>query len=213
MFRELLAERERVVLAEANRTGVYNPHAPQYMDGRLGIIDEETVNIETKIQLLENQIQNMEQENDSSSWDNATNIISSADRVELEIISQKFMNEIIDRRLMQMDLEIKLLNKDQQICELRSALEKYTSQPAGNTQPVVNPLPVINIPHNEIPPSNLSSPHQETQHQEHQSQNVHKNIEEMIQKAIFENPISSPVQEPSSITMEEMHDSIKRTRY
>jgi len=53
---ELLAERERVVQAVANETGIDDPSVPQYMDDRIELIDAEVTVLDAKIRGLQDEL-------------------------------------------------------------------------------------------------------------------------------------------------------------
>ncbi|KAJ3100346.1 hypothetical protein HDU97_002264 [Phlyctochytrium planicorne] len=147
--RELLAERERCVAADTEKTGVYAPHLPQYMDERLGVLDLEIAMANARIKKAEDEMkmgrslgsvsvlspQNPEGEplsppsyipslsDGELSWENAINLLRSLDALELEFISSLLLEDLVSARVTLKSKETLISDNEKQVADLRMALQ------------------------------------------------------------------------------------------
>ncbi|KAJ3007560.1 Kinesin-like protein kif21b [Thoreauomyces humboldtii] len=111
----LLDEREKVVRAEEDRTGRYEPEAWQYMDGRLAELDQAIGTIGTQIAEAERALRRARLAGESPpppsalsarrplaevdlGWDNAVNLLRSVDPFELEAVAELYLDEVVALR-------------------------------------------------------------------------------------------------------------------
>ncbi|KAI8846795.1 hypothetical protein BC829DRAFT_257564 [Chytridium lagenaria] len=148
--RELMAERDRCVAADAERTGVYSPHLPQYMDERLGVLDLEIAMANARINKVEGAMKlglgsttslsslrgNVSGSAPISppsyvpsmtdgelSWENALNLLRSLDHIELEFIASMLLDDMIGLRVSLRMQESAIGDNDKQVADLRLALQ------------------------------------------------------------------------------------------
>ncbi|KAI8826976.1 uncharacterized protein EV422DRAFT_19868 [Fimicolochytrium jonesii] len=144
--KELLDEREKVVKAEEARTGRYEPEAWQYMDGRLGELDQEIATVNAKIVEAEESLRlarlgaegGSQQQDDMASpagpgnsdlgWENALNLVRTFDPFELEAVVELYLDEIVKLRFAveesetrESDLKQRLSDKERITAELKLA--------------------------------------------------------------------------------------------
>jgi kinesin family protein 4/21/27 len=128
--KELISERKRVVQANFQATGVLDDKAPQYMDDRVQSIDVEVASIDQTISQLEEKLKRnssiIDDETISSfvdlSWDNALNILRALDRVELEATIAYFLEDVVNLRTIEEELQQELEDKENSVEALKSKL-------------------------------------------------------------------------------------------
>ncbi|TPX63882.1 hypothetical protein CcCBS67573_g08563 [Chytriomyces confervae] len=144
--KELLAERDRCVEAEAQVTGVWDTQKPQYMDDRLGVIDMEVAMANARIRNMEDEIRlgraaaalssfgSSDQGSMSPTsthadlgWDNAVNLTKSLDIVELEFVAILFLEDMVDCKIHVQSLERKLADYEKSVTELRASMSTMRS--------------------------------------------------------------------------------------
>ncbi|KAJ3214835.1 Kinesin-like protein kif21b [Dinochytrium kinnereticum] len=151
--RELMAERDRCVAADAERTGVYAPHLPQYMDERLGVLDLEIAMANARIKKVEQEMKlgrtslsslssmvslngNLPGSAPMSppsyipsltdgelSWENAMNLLRSLDHIELEYISSMLLDDIVTLRVNLRMKDTAISDHEKQVTDLRMSLQ------------------------------------------------------------------------------------------
>ena len=146
---ELQAEREKVVASEAQVTGRYDPDAPQYMDDRLDLINEECRLIDSRAQEIRDKLAGMGYANvvqveslpnsfgyvkkrkgseatsiDPQDFgvDNAVNLLKSLDAVEMEKVSELLLDDIVRLRMTDKVQSMNIESMDSTILELRQTL-------------------------------------------------------------------------------------------
>ncbi|KAJ3098223.1 hypothetical protein HDU96_000096, partial [Phlyctochytrium bullatum] len=136
--RELLAERERCVAADAEKTGVYAPHLPQYMDERLGVLDLEIAHANARIKKVEDDMKlgraslvvqppaTGNQKSESLPLSPPSFIPSLTDGElswENEYVSSMFLDDIVALRVTLKTKESQLGESEKQISDLRLSLQ------------------------------------------------------------------------------------------
>lgn len=151
--RELLAERERVVAATAEETGVYDPDSPQYMDDRLELIEEEVRLLDNRIEEIKDQLSsigyanvidkqlNMSANDGSKSsnnvqgllsgtvnfndfgFENAANLLKSLDVFEMEKVSEMFLQDIVALKMTDRMNVVNVSTLEKTVDELRKTLQ------------------------------------------------------------------------------------------
>ncbi|KAJ3014421.1 UNVERIFIED_CONTAM: hypothetical protein HDU68_000286 [Siphonaria sp. JEL0065] len=142
--RELLAERERCVAADAEMAGVWDIQKPQYMDDRLGVIDMEVAVLNARIRSMQEEIKlgkaaaslssaaNDEEEVSLSfetsvtegdlGWDNAVNLLRSLDSIEMEYVAVLLLQDIVDHKITVKSMETKIIDYEKNVMDLRASL-------------------------------------------------------------------------------------------
>ncbi|KAJ3194566.1 Kinesin-like protein kif21b, partial [Irineochytrium annulatum] len=145
---ELVAERERCVVADAERTGVYAPHLAQYMDERLGVLDLEIAMANSRIRKVEEEmkivqskamLENMTKGSGNGEasppsfvpsmtdgelgWENALNLLRSLDAIELEHVATMFLEDIVSLRVSMRNKDSMAADREKVVTDLRTALE------------------------------------------------------------------------------------------
>ena len=142
---ELLAERSRIVTADFERTGVYDADSPQYMDERLGVVECELATIDSKIRVVQEQLLRSGSITDISSfekslqlnqdpffeseqadlpWENCVNLVQSFSRRELDIVSTKILEELVNARLEADDKAALLEERNQKLLDLQFMIDQ-----------------------------------------------------------------------------------------
>ncbi|KAJ3332257.1 hypothetical protein HDU76_000804 [Blyttiomyces sp. JEL0837] len=149
--KELLAERERIVAAEYEETGIWDPHKPQYMDERLSVMDMEIAMVNARVRSAEEEIRlgraaiamNTLMNNGSFSpktpssppsfipsatdgdmgWENAVNLLRSLDGPEMEIVATAYLEDMVELKVSLRNQTSKLVDREKAVSDLRTALE------------------------------------------------------------------------------------------
>jgi kinesin family protein 4/21/27 len=133
--RELISERQRVVLSNFEQTKLYDAETPQYMDERVQAIDLEISELDAKMLHLEELLQrksgNMcgteENANENNvvdlNWENAIGILKSLDRLELEAALTYFIEDLLTLKVDKEDKICKELERENVISNLKRMVE------------------------------------------------------------------------------------------
>jgi hypothetical protein len=153
--RELMAERDKVVQANLESTGVYDNESPQYMDERVQTIDHEISEIDGKIVHLEDLMKRKGGSLDESlvegvngqggmvdlNWENAIGILKSLDRTELDASLSYFLEDLLSIKVEQEDKLCKeqerenvISNLKRMVDVLRTAMLQYQQEEPQRVQ-------------------------------------------------------------------------------
>lgn len=143
---ELLAERSRIVTADYENTGVYDPETPQYMDERLGYLEYELSAIDSKIRVVQehlvrsgaitdafafegalelNQDPFFEVDGVDVTWENCINLLLSLNRKELDDVSVMILEDFVSVRIEADDGKAVLEERTKSIADLKVLIDQY----------------------------------------------------------------------------------------
>jgi hypothetical protein len=142
---ELLAERSRIITAEFEETGVYDPDKPQYMDERLGVLECELASNDSRIRVIQEQLLRtgaitdlnlfeksltdysdafFEVEDVDRTWENCVNLLQSFNRKELDLVSTMILEDLLNAKLDIQDKSESLDDKEKRLSELQVLIDE-----------------------------------------------------------------------------------------
>lgn len=126
--KELISERQRVVQAYYEISGIHDAETPQYMDERVQVIDVEINEIDSKMGHLEELLRRKKGVNETEqdldlNWENALGLLKSLDRVELESTLTYFLEDLLALRVEKEDKICKDTEREGVITNLKRMVE------------------------------------------------------------------------------------------